>query len=215
MRVNIDLALVYYLIKFFNPRTILEVGFNQGLTFGAMIEASDKNCRLTAIDINLYVDLYNSLYLNSIHTEEKVIEIIQSESLAFNPEGDYEFINIDTDHLYPHTLHEFEKYIKYISKNGIMMIDDFEWEGVDKSIDKFMQSNHDWVPFLLGDQTVFFHHVSHDSCEFLDNVLDKFSPFCSLFNVNYKNHTVKKVSCLPAITNNNDIFTLICQRYDI
>jgi hypothetical protein len=216
MRVNIDLILVFYMIKFFNFKNILEIGFREGQTFGAMIEASSTDSKLTAIDIIPNNRLYNLYYKDTEFVKDKTIDILTVNSLEFAPDDRYDFINIDTDHLYPHTLHEIEKYINHISQFGILMLDDYNtYDGVDKSINKFMSENKDWVPFLLGEQTAFFHHVSHDACEFLDETLNVFSSFCSLNNIDYKSHNVKKINCLSAITSNDDIFTLICQRYKL
>jgi hypothetical protein len=215
MRTNIDMALVFYIIKFFKLSNILEVGFNEGKTFGAMIEASPPNSRLTAIDINPNMKLYDLFYKNTEMIKNKTIDIIKIDSLVFNPTCEYNLINIDTAHTYPLTINEIEKYIHHLSRNGILMLDDYAWEGVDKSIDEFLNKNKQWVPFLMGEQTLFLHHVSHDAYEFIDETLEIFSSFCSLYNINYKSHFVKKVECLLAITQNDDIFELICQRYKI
>ena len=79
-----------------------------------------------------------------------------------------------------------------------------------------MLSNANFVPFLMDEQAVFFHHISHNAAEFLDNELEKiFSTFATLPNITYKSFTVKKINCQLAITENNDIFSLICNRYDL
>lgn len=216
MRVNIEMAVLYHMIKHFNLKSFLEIGFAQGKTFGVYLEASSNGSDLTAIDIAMdRKRLYDVIYANSYAVENKNVTLIEIDSLQFKPDKQYDFINVDSSHRYPTTLHEIEYYIKYIKPSGILMLDDFLIEEVDRSIDEFMAVNKNWVPFLMGEQAVFFHHISHSAADFLDNTLEMFQPFCILYNIEYKNHFVKKVDCLPAITHNNDIFALVCERYKI
>lgn len=216
MRVNVELPLIFHLIKHFDLKSFLEVGFFQGNTFGVYVEACQAGSRLTALDIDMSKSgLHDSIYASSDAIKNKEIELVEIDSLEYTPTRKYDFINIDAAHCYPRTLDDIERYIKHIESFGILMIDDYLVDGVDRSIDEFMQNHDDWVPFLLGEQSAFFHHVSHDAVEFLDVTLETFGSFCALDNIIYKNHLVKKVSCLPIITNQNDIFFLVCQRTNI
>ena len=215
MRNNSELLVLFYLIKFFKFKNILEIGFFEGKTFGVMIESSTENSNLTAIDIMLNKKIYDLLYDNSSILGNRQVNLVETNSLDFLPDRKYDFINIDTSHNYPETLNEIKYYLRHVSESGILMLDDYMWPGVDKSIGEFMYENSEWVPFLMGEQAVFFHHVSHNASEFLDQTLNVLSPFCSLNNVDYKSHIVKKVSCLPAVSDHEDIFTMICQRYKL
>lgn len=216
MRVNIDSVLVYYLIKFFKFSNILEIGFYQGETFAVMIEATEKSSNLTAIDINLQLDIYNKYYNNSIFTQNKDINLIEIDSEKFTNKEKYDFINIDGNHTEAYAFNDIINGLSMIQPNGIIMIDDYKLNDVNSAIDKLLKTNTKFVPFLISEQTSFWHHVNHDAVEFLDNILEELlAPFCSLYNTNYKSHAVKEIRCLPAITNNNDIFKLICERYKI
>lgn len=212
-RVNIDLLVLYYLVRFFRHKKILEVGFLEGKTFAALLEASTPNSLLTALDLELNTNLFEQLYKNSDAYKQRTVSLLEQNSLDFTPTHVYDFISIDSSHVYPETLNEINKYVRHLSQQGILMLDDYAVQGVDRSIDEFMQHNRDWVPFLQGEQQVFFHHVSHDASEFLDVQLQVLDAFCTLSNSEYKGHVVKQVQCLPVITQNNDIFAIVCERY--
>jgi len=49
MRNNSELLVLFYLIKFFKFKNILEIGFFEGKTFGVMIESSTENSNLTPL----------------------------------------------------------------------------------------------------------------------------------------------------------------------
>jgi hypothetical protein len=214
MRVNVDLLALYYLIAYFKCNKILEIGFYEGLSFGSMIEAAPHGSRLTAIDVNFRNKLFNKYYSNdSLH---KILSLITTNSKDFVSDQTYDFILIDGDHSYPQAFNDIIKVIPMLEKTGILMIDDYAWPGVDQSINEMMMRNTGLVPFMIGEQTSWWHYQNHDASDFLDNVIDSaFSSFCTLPNVDYKSHTVKKIECLPAITKNNDVFALICEKYKI
>lgn len=217
MRVNFELLLIFKLIKWFKLNKILEIGFNQGKSFGAMIEAVDDNSELNAVDIVIDRTLYDKIYHNSSIINNKKINLLTMSSSDFvDHPASYDFINVDGDHTMPQVLDDIIMSSKLIKQNGIIMIDDYILSDIDLAIDKFLTLNTDFVPFLMDEQAVFFHHISHDASKFLDIELENiFSLFASLDNITYKSFIVKKISCLPAITINEDIFSLICQRYDL
>ena len=217
MRVNFELLLIFKLIKWFKLNKILEIGFHQGKSFGAMIEAADDNSELNAVDIVIDRTLYDKIYHNSSIINNKKINLLTMSSSEFvDHPASYDFINVDGDKTMPHLLDDIIMSSKLIKQNGIIMIDDYILSNVDLAIDKFLTLNTDFVPFLMDEQAVFFHHISHEASDFLDIELENvFSSFASLYNITYKSFIVKKISCLPAITINEDIFSLVCQRYDL
>jgi hypothetical protein len=213
VRVNIELLILYYLIKHFNCNKILEIGFSQGLSLGAMIEASPKGSELTAVDIELHTNMFNQYYSND--SACRIIKLIEINSNDFISSQSYNFIHVDGDHSYPQAFNDITKVIPMLDRTGILMIDDYAMLGVDQSIDKMMLTA-ELVPFMISEQASWWHYPDHDASNFLDNVIDTtFSAFCTLPNIVYKSHNVKKVECLPAITKNNDVFTLICEKYRI
>jgi predicted O-methyltransferase YrrM len=216
-RLNFELLLLFYLIKYFNPKTILEIGVDEGCSFGVMLEATTSNSQLTGVDIRLDRTLFDSIYNNTHHVLDKNITLLRMSSLDFTDTNNkYDFINVDGDHNMPTVYHDLVNASKLINQSGIIMIDDYAYEGVNTAIDQFLTLGTDFVPFLIDEQCVYFHHISHSANEFLDVELEKIlASFCLLSNTTYKSFFVKEVRCLPAVTSNLDVFSLICKRYDL
>jgi predicted O-methyltransferase YrrM len=216
-RLNFGLLLLFYLIKYFNPKTILEIGFDEGCSFGVMLEAATSNSQLTGVDIRLDRTLFDSIYNKTHHAFDKNVTLLHMSSLDFtDADNKYDFINIDGNHNMPTVYHDLVNASKLINQSGIIMIDDYAWHGVDTAIDQFLNLGTNFVPFLIDEQCVYFHHNTHCADEFLDFELEKIlASFCSLSNTTYKSFFVKKIKCLPAVTSNLDVFSLICKRYDL
>ena len=215
-RLNFELLLLFYLIRYFNPKTLLEIGVDEGCSFGVMMEAAIDNSQLTGIDIRLDRTLFDSIYNDSQHNVNKKITLLKMSSLDFTDNNKYDFINVDGDHTMPVVYHDLVNASKLINQTGIIMIDDYALDGVDTAINQFLNLGTDFVPFLIDEQCVYFHHISHGADQFLDVELEKiFASFCSLSNTTYKSFLVKQIKCLPAVTSNNDVFSLICKQYDL
>ena len=215
VRVNFELLLIFNIIKYFKFNEILEIGFYQGKTFGALLEAVDKGS-LTAIDITFDLSLYDKIYKDSEHTKNKEITFLNMSSLEFESDKKYDFINVDGDHSMPVVLQDLIKSVNLVDPLGILMIDDYQIPDINFAIDQLLALHPNFVPFLMDEQAVFFHYISHNAAEFLDTELVKiFGTFCDVHDVEYKGHQVKKISCLPAVTGNDDVFSLICNRYNL
>lgn len=215
IRVNFELLLVYCLIKYFNFNEILEIGFRQGKTFGALIEATTHGS-LTAVDIDFDMSLYDKFYKDSEYVKNKEIKFLKMSSLDFVDTKKYDFINVDGDHTMPVVLKDLIKSVKLIKNTGILMIDDYALSDIDFAIDELLKLNTNFVPFLIDEQAIYFHHVSHDASNFLDFELKKiFETFCNISYISYKNFHVTKISCLPAVADHDDIFSLICKKYSL
>lgn len=214
MRVNIDLAIIHYMIKFFRPQTILEIGVYEGLTFGLMFEAAPPQCSLTGIDIlpnagKLFREHYGT-------SSDKNVKIIKISSDDFESDIGYDFINVDGDHDMPRQYTDIAKSATMLNPCGILMVDDIDMPGVIEALDKFLTQQSEIVPFLMTTQTMFFHRPQyHNAGEFLDALSSKFTDFCNFEIHNYKSHRIPRLSCMSAVINHNDIFKLICSKYSI
>lgn len=197
------LMLIFNIIKYFNCRRILEIGFSQGLTFGTMLEATESGSVLHAVDIELDTSLYDQYYRNSQHADAKQIQLLEMDSEQFVPTQLYDFINVDGDHDYPKVLKDLTLAANALAPNGIIMVDDFTWSGVNQSINKFLNLNTNLVPFLCDGQAMYFHHVEHAAGDFLDQVLpEQFQGLCTLYDREYKSCTVKFMNHWPILANN-------------
>ena len=100
-RVNLDLAVIFHLIKYFNPTKFLEFGFYEGKTMGVMIEAATKNSTFVAVDLNFRFELFDRFFLSclpKLGLEDLSIEFIQTDSTTYKSDVKFDFINVDGDH---------------------------------------------------------------------------------------------------------------------
>ena len=209
MKTRIDQLLMFYWIRHQSPGSILEVGMNQGQSLGILTE-DNKQARTVAVDIILDASLFQDLYGNLDN-----VSFAQADSLEYLTADKFDFIQIDTDHT-ERTLPEIQKYIKNLNTDGVLLIDDYPWSGVDQSLDVFLAQQSDWVPFLMSEQTLFLHHRSRDDSVFLDEKLEElFGDFCLLENIDYKQHVVKRVSCPNVINDDDEVFDLILKKLDL
>jgi predicted O-methyltransferase YrrM len=216
-RVNFELLLLFYVIKYFDSKSILEIGFGEGCSFGVMCEAASESSELTTVDIAHSRTIFDHIYSEYPLDCKERIKFLTMSSLDFVEDpGKYDFILVDGDHHMPTVYKDLVNVSKLIKSTGIIMIDDYDQEGPNIAIDQFLELNTGFVPFLIDDQGVYFHHISHCADQFLDVELEKiFASFGNLSNTTYKSFLVKKVSCPPVVSGNNDIFALICDRCDL
>ena len=212
-RVNFELMLIFNIVKYFGFSNIIEFGFKEGKTFAALLEALESGS-LTAVDIEFDTSLYDKYYKDTQLIDNKSISFREMSSVDFNDRPRrYHFVIVDGDHTMPTILDDVKKSFSLVTTNGIVMIDDFEWEDVNYAIDQVLEMNTGYVPFLMDYQAIFFHHISHDASNFLDSeLIDIFGSFCLIKDVQYKGFHVRKIESLPAVTNHDDIFKLICER---
>jgi len=100
------------------------------------------------------------------------MQFLQIDSKLLDlPENHYDFMMIDGDHGYDHALSDVKTGLKSMKHNGIMCVDDFYIKDVWRVIEEQLVGQNDWVPFLMGPQCMFFHHISHRADNFLDHWL--------------------------------------------
>ena len=204
-----SLITVFYLIQYFNCKKILEVGFYQGQTFGAMLEAAAAGSQLTTIDPVLRTNIYNKYYHNSNHTKDKHVDLLEIKFEDFKSTETYDFILVDSgmpsDEWIntPTSLDDAVKLdvdrsdhlirsLQYATNNTIIALDDYR--RLPAEVDRFLSSQTEFVPFLMDGTTLYFHKSAHNASDFLDNFLEsKISNSCSLYNIEYRNYIIKNV----------------------
>jgi SAM-dependent methyltransferase len=165
MRGISDMYLIWKTIEYFKPTTLLEIGSYAGQTLGIMLESAGSGAKLTSVDINFTkLKVFQHLFP---HNE---IEFIETDSLDLNLDRKFDFIHVDGDHNHPWVENDVIKSLEMSHQNTIISVDDYEknWTDVPRVIKNYLCGQNDFVPFLMGDQSMFFHHVSHSSDEFLD-----------------------------------------------
>jgi hypothetical protein len=218
MRNNLSLVTVFYLFEYFKFKHILEIGFYEGQTFGLMLESTEKNSSLTAIDIDFKYDLFNKYYADSQYTKDKIIKLLNIDIRNFVPEKNYDFINIDVaDGAEARKLRVKTAcfLVNYMEKNGVIMWDNFK--NYSDDIDVFLKMNHNFVPFLNDDQALYFHHREHDASHFLDTVItNSLYDIASTNNVDYKGFLVKQIETIRVpLDQEQSLFLDYCINNDI
>jgi predicted O-methyltransferase YrrM len=193
MRCNTSLLLVYYLIQLLDCQNILEIGFYEGQTFGAMVEASRQG-NLTAVDINLNRTIYDQHYHGTHLTKNKNINLIEIDIDDFVPPAgtQYDFINVDAGDDRYKNITRAANWVK--KDNGVLMVDNFDTHN--DQVVRFLESvsDHGFVPFLTDEQAMYFHHNSVDHSELLDIALESlFSAHFDTSNVLYHGFVVKGI----------------------
>jgi predicted O-methyltransferase YrrM len=213
----LGMLLYWKVCDYFQPKTILEIGFFEGLTFGLMFEATSNDSKYLCIDSNLSTKQAFDILFDQ-DPKYSSIEFIESDSKDVHITGKYDLVHIDGDHSYSYVKNDLEKILPCLHKNSILIIDDAtkDCPDVSKIIDEYLLGQNDFVPFLAGDREIFFHHVSHCAEDFLDNYLtNNFRDVVCFFNEDYKGFTVLK-GWVPNFFNDNEfIFFDQLRKYDV
>jgi len=134
-RTSVDSFLLFYLIKYLQPTRILEIGIKEGWTVGLYLESSPHS-KIDGVDVDLKL-----MKLSSVLDSLEKFMVIQQDSKNINFDYKFDFINVDGDHSYDYAVNDIEKALKYISPNGIIMIDDISHPGVEQACKEFISSD--------------------------------------------------------------------------
>jgi len=206
-RTNFGSMLVYYLVKSQNYKTAFEIGVHRGGTFEVLMNACDS---VHGIDIRDKLHEYTRSMIDKNPNHLFTV----CDSTVFEPYGSWDFVNADGNHDYEFAINDINKAKEMLAPGGTLMADDaITNSGVQQALDEFFSKNPDYVPFLADEQAIYIHHVSSNKIDFIDNILPSiFGKFCYIYDIEYAGFTVPKVSCLPAITADNDVFDLIVKN---
>jgi len=180
MRSIIDMYLIWKTIEYFKPTTLLEIGSFAGQTLGVMLESAGPDSKLTSVDIDFSrLKIFQQLF------PYNEIEFIKTDSLDLTLDRKFDFIHIDGNHNHPWVENDIIKSLEMSHQNTIISVDDCEknWLDVPRVVKTYLCGQHNFVPFLMGESSIFFHHVSHSSEEFLDHWIQNdakyFINFCN------------------------------------
>ena len=209
MRSTVDALIYWELFKEYNFANILEIGVYQGLTAGLMLETSKQLESYTGIDIELRLDLFNTIWADYLVNTK----FYEQPSQTFDYSNTYDFILVDGDHAYNGALADLIKTSTLLSKDGVLAIDDYSMVGVAAAISEF-KKHTELVPFLQVEQTEFWHHPSNDRSNFLDGLLtNKINNFVFLYNI--ENNQILKAKTLTVFTDQIDFTNQILEFYNI
>lgn len=169
MRCLSDTFLIHKVCEYFQPKRALEIGFGGGQTFGTIAEAC-SNVAMTAVDKNFRCkDTFDDIF-----SDQSDMEFLEIDSkLVDLPKNYFDFIMVDGDHSYEYAFNDINIALESSTDNGIVCVDDYFMEGVWQAITETLNGQKDWVPFLMGQQSMFFHHRKHQADDFLDRWIGK------------------------------------------
>ena len=218
MRYPNDIFLLHAVCREFLPQRVLKIGFFQGQTLSTLVDACRPQTQFVSVDIDFsMLDKFQSLYADS----QTQISWVCADSASVTHEGLFDLVVIDGDHTYTGASQDLEKVLAVSHLNTILVMDDYDLEtrddrGVKGVIQDHLFGQRDWVPFLMGDQTMFFHHVSQDCGDFLDNGIQYYAKnFMYFENVQYNNHCVLKAKTPNIFKDHVDLFCLALKKYNI
>ncbi len=189
MRDHEGIFVTWKLIKYFQPRSILEIGFGCGQGLGLMVEASDECSRIVSVD-KMYQGKENFIKLFPNHN----IDFIEIDSKRLNLNEKFDFIMIDGDHSYEGASSDIETCLPLLHKDSILCVDDYNhFPEIDRAIKDHLLDS-DFVPFFKSEQQLYFHHKTHSSDDFLDRWLpENCMHFLDCFQEEYHNIPVLNV----------------------
>jgi predicted O-methyltransferase YrrM len=211
MRLSNDIYLMWKTCEYFRPKSILEIGFYAGQTLGLLLEAAGADANFTSVDICYkFKEPFDQLFPTY---NVKFLEM-PSKNLALTEQ--FDFIHIDGDHSYQTVLNDVFKVLPLMHKNTILCMDDFCLPGVDQVIKEHLLGQHDFVPFMSGDQEMFFHHVNHTADTFLDTwIQEKAKNFIYFHNKDYYGHTLLESKTPNLFVDNLSMFLQALEFYNL
>jgi predicted O-methyltransferase YrrM len=208
----VDAILFWKLLLAFPKKNILEIGCSQGLTTGLFFDLLPDSS-VTSIDPVDRLDIFRSDHEQHLSNYRFILDKSQKVTL----DTTYDLILIDGDHSYCTCWQDIQNCWQHIDIDGIVAIDDYSMPGVAQAIDNLYNLHNDWVPFLQGIQTQFWHHRSQDKSQFLDDLLqDPIKHFILLENItDRQKNIVLQAKSIRMLTDNYEIFHKALEMYNI
>jgi predicted O-methyltransferase YrrM len=213
MRSHLDMFLLWQVISHFQPKSFLEIGFAAGQTMGIIYESSGMNQNYTSVDIDychkeIFTGVFPDNKINFIETDSRMLFLPDSEI--------FDFIHIDGCHSYEMVANDIDRCWHTLDQTSILYMDDFGMPGVDQAIKYHLLPKKDWVPFLCGDQSVFFHHRSQSKDIFLDETIqEKSKNFIYYINEIMYDHVILKARMPNVFVDHPRIFIETLRSYDL
>jgi len=208
MRYTVDAYLYFTIMKKYQYKNILEIGFFEGQTCGLLLESSDAH--ITCIDPWPETKLFDQLYKDS---QDRVdLHIIKSQDFNFK---NYDFIIVDGDKDFEPVSQDLQQSINALDPAGMLLINEYQKPSVMQAIEEFVLPAK-MVPFLKSDQTLFFHRLTVDRGDFLDFELPNLANnFIRFENIESWGHTILNAHTLPIFSDRLDFFDLALKEFDL
>jgi len=159
-RMQIDPSQCYFLhliIKISNIKNVLEIGTFTGLSALSISLALPDDGKLIALDKNEETNKVAKNFFKKANQDHKIKTIIKPaiESLEELKNNKFDMVFIDADKM--NYKEYYEKSLKLINKNGLIIIDNVLWHGevADKeNLDKYTVNIREFNTFVANDKRV-------------------------------------------------------------
>ena len=159
-RMQIDPSQCYFLhliIKISNIKNVLEIGTFTGLSALSISLALPDDGKLIALDKNEETNKVAKNFFKKANQDHKIKTIIKPalESLEELKDNKFDMVFIDADKM--NYKEYYEKSLKLINKNGLIIIDNVLWHGevADKeNLDKYTVNIREFNTYVANDKRV-------------------------------------------------------------
>ena len=159
-RMQIDPSQCYFLhliIKITNIKNVLEIGTFTGLSALSISLALPDDGKLIALDKNEETNKVATSFFKKANQDHKIKTIIKPalESLEELKNNKFDMVFIDADKM--NYKEYYEKSLKLINKNGLIIIDNVLWHGevADKeNLDKYTVNIREFNTYVANDKRV-------------------------------------------------------------
>ena len=159
-RMQIDPSQCYFLhliIKISNIKNVLEIGTFTGLSAISISLALPDDGKLIALDKNEETNKVAKNFFKKANQDHKIKTIIKPalESLEELKNNKFDMVFIDADKM--NYKEYYEKSLKLINKNGLIIIDNVLWHGevADKeNLDKYTVNIREFNTYVANDKRV-------------------------------------------------------------
>lgn len=208
MRSTVDAYLYFTILKKYQYKNILEIGFFEGQTCGLLLESGDAH--ITCVDPYPKTKLFDQLYKDLQHRVD--LHHIKSQDFDFKQ---YDLIIVDGAHTFESVGQDIQRSIKALDPLGMLLVNGYQAPDVMRAITEFLLPAQ-MVPFLKSDQTLFFHWPGVDRGDFLDFELPRLANnFIRFENIESLGYTVLTAHTLPIFSDRLDFFELALKEFDL
>src|SRR5581483_3128349 len=136
--------LLFRIVNYYQPKTILELGTSLGISTSYMAMAN-PHARIVTAEGSAAIAAqaqqnFHSLHLSSVHQVTGNFDVTLPSIIKSLPHLDLAFI--DGNHRYEPTLHYFEQLLPSLHDGSIVILDDIHWsEGMEKAWKEVQENN--------------------------------------------------------------------------
>lgn len=162
--------ILFRIVAYQNPKTILELGTSLGITT-AYLAAYNKNIEVTSLEgcpntVSIAKENFKKLFLNNINVQ--IGNIDQTLSQYLQNRLAIDLIYIDANHTQEATLRYFYQLLPYVNESSIVILDDIHWsKEMNKAWDIIRKDNKVTISLDLFEIGILFFRKNQPKQDFV------------------------------------------------